>query len=225
MQPDIAVIANLRHEETARRSAIDRAAPVLSRPRRSSLVDRPGGPTDHRRNRSVRRPLGRRTTCRRIHHGAAALQRHNSFCSAPACSAPQSCGAHSHTASGLTCTHSGDSPRAGGQTSSPPQMSWSRAPHQDRRACWRFWPSAGPWSRPSIRRPCGWSYPTSAGLVYRPGDVSGMAAALLRLLTSPALRHGMASRAGEVARRHHLADEAAAARRRERRCVTSSGDY
>jgi glycosyltransferase involved in cell wall biosynthesis len=44
--------------------------------------------------------------------------------------------------------------------------------------------------------------PTSAGLVYRPGDVSGMAAALLRLLTTPALRHGMACRAGEVARRH-----------------------
>jgi glycosyltransferase involved in cell wall biosynthesis len=46
--------------------------------------------------------------------------------------------------------------------------------------------------------------PTSAGLVYRPGDVSGMAAALLRLLTTPALRHGMACRAGEVAMRHPL---------------------
>jgi glycosyltransferase involved in cell wall biosynthesis len=46
--------------------------------------------------------------------------------------------------------------------------------------------------------------PTSAGLVYRPGDVSGMAAALIRLLTSPALRHGMSCRAGEVARRHDL---------------------
>jgi glycosyltransferase involved in cell wall biosynthesis len=46
--------------------------------------------------------------------------------------------------------------------------------------------------------------PTSAGLVYRPRDVSGMAAALLRLLTSPTLRHGMACRAGEVARRHPL---------------------
>lgn len=46
--------------------------------------------------------------------------------------------------------------------------------------------------------------PTSAGLVYRAGDVSGMAAALLRLLTSPTLRHGMACRAGEVARRHPL---------------------
>ncbi|MDT5046818.1 MAG: 1,2-diacylglycerol 3-alpha-glucosyltransferase [Mycobacterium sp.] len=46
--------------------------------------------------------------------------------------------------------------------------------------------------------------PTSAGLVYRPGDVSGMAAALLRLLTTPALRHGMACRAGEVALRHPL---------------------
>lgn len=46
--------------------------------------------------------------------------------------------------------------------------------------------------------------PNSAGLVYRPGDVSGMTAALLRLLMSPALRHGMACRAGEIARRHHL---------------------
>ena len=46
--------------------------------------------------------------------------------------------------------------------------------------------------------------PTSAGLVYRPGDVSGMAAALLRLLTTPALWHGMACRACEVARRHPL---------------------
>jgi len=46
--------------------------------------------------------------------------------------------------------------------------------------------------------------PTSAGLVYRPGDVSGMAAALIRLLTSPALWHGMACRAREVARRHPL---------------------
>jgi glycosyltransferase involved in cell wall biosynthesis len=46
--------------------------------------------------------------------------------------------------------------------------------------------------------------PTSAGLVYRPGDVSAMAAAITRLLTSPTLRHGMACRAGEIARRHHL---------------------
>ncbi len=45
--------------------------------------------------------------------------------------------------------------------------------------------------------------PSSAGLVYRPGDVSGMAGALLRLLTTPSLRHGMSCRAREVARRHH----------------------
>lgn len=45
--------------------------------------------------------------------------------------------------------------------------------------------------------------PTSVGLVYRPGDVSGMAPALLRLLASPALRTGMSCRAREVARRHH----------------------
>jgi glycosyltransferase involved in cell wall biosynthesis len=46
--------------------------------------------------------------------------------------------------------------------------------------------------------------PSSTGLVYRSGDVSGMAAALLRLLTSPTLRQGMACRASEVARRHPL---------------------
>ena len=45
--------------------------------------------------------------------------------------------------------------------------------------------------------------PSSAGLVYRPGDVSGMAGALLRLLSTPSLRHGMSCRAREVARRHH----------------------
>jgi glycosyltransferase involved in cell wall biosynthesis len=44
--------------------------------------------------------------------------------------------------------------------------------------------------------------PTSAGLLYRPGDVYGMATALLRILTSPTLRHGMGCRAAEVARRH-----------------------
>ena len=45
--------------------------------------------------------------------------------------------------------------------------------------------------------------PASVGLVYRPGDVPGMARALLRLLTNPALRTGMGCRAREVARRHH----------------------
>ncbi|MEN3317009.1 MAG: hypothetical protein V7643_410 [Mycobacterium sp.] len=46
--------------------------------------------------------------------------------------------------------------------------------------------------------------PASAGLIYRPGDVSGMAAALLRLLTTPALRHAMGCRARAVARKHRL---------------------
>jgi glycosyltransferase involved in cell wall biosynthesis len=46
--------------------------------------------------------------------------------------------------------------------------------------------------------------PASAGLIYRPGDVSGMAGALLRLLTTPALRHGMSCRARTVARKYHL---------------------
>jgi glycosyltransferase involved in cell wall biosynthesis len=46
--------------------------------------------------------------------------------------------------------------------------------------------------------------PASAGLIYRPSDVSGMAAALLRLLTTPTLRHAMGCRARQVARRHHL---------------------
>jgi glycosyltransferase involved in cell wall biosynthesis len=46
--------------------------------------------------------------------------------------------------------------------------------------------------------------PTSAGLIYRPGDVPGMARALLRLLTTPALRHGMGCRARAVARKYRL---------------------
>jgi glycosyltransferase involved in cell wall biosynthesis len=46
--------------------------------------------------------------------------------------------------------------------------------------------------------------PASAGLVYRRGHVPGMAEALLRLLTTPGLRHGMGCRARQVARRHHL---------------------
>jgi glycosyltransferase involved in cell wall biosynthesis len=44
--------------------------------------------------------------------------------------------------------------------------------------------------------------PSSAGLVYGSRDVQGMAAALVRLLTTPGLRHRMAVRAAEVARRH-----------------------
>lgn len=43
-----------------------------------------------------------------------------------------------------------------------------------------------------------------AGLVYPPGDVRGMARALLRLLTTPKLRHEMGCRASEVARRQQL---------------------
>jgi glycosyltransferase involved in cell wall biosynthesis len=46
--------------------------------------------------------------------------------------------------------------------------------------------------------------PASAGLLYRPGDLAGMARAMLRLITSPALRQGMAARASEVARRHRV---------------------
>jgi glycosyltransferase involved in cell wall biosynthesis len=46
--------------------------------------------------------------------------------------------------------------------------------------------------------------PGIAGLVYPAGDASGMAAALLRLLTTPVLRRGMAGRATNVARRHRL---------------------
>lgn len=44
--------------------------------------------------------------------------------------------------------------------------------------------------------------PSSAGFVYPPGDVSALAAALVRLLTTPSLHHGMACRAREVAHRH-----------------------
>jgi glycosyltransferase involved in cell wall biosynthesis len=46
--------------------------------------------------------------------------------------------------------------------------------------------------------------PAIVGLVYQPGDVSGMAEALLRLMTTPVLRRGMGGRARQVARRHRL---------------------
>jgi len=46
--------------------------------------------------------------------------------------------------------------------------------------------------------------PAIVGLVYRPGDVSGMAEALRRLASTPVLRRGMGGRARQVARRHHL---------------------
>jgi glycosyltransferase involved in cell wall biosynthesis len=46
--------------------------------------------------------------------------------------------------------------------------------------------------------------PAIAGLVYPPGNVTGMTAALLRLLREPVLCRGMAGRARNVARRHHL---------------------
>jgi glycosyltransferase involved in cell wall biosynthesis len=51
--------------------------------------------------------------------------------------------------------------------------------------------------------------PAIAGLVYRQGDLPAMTAALLRLLTDPALRRGMGGRAINVARRHRLVVAAA----------------
>jgi glycosyltransferase involved in cell wall biosynthesis len=51
--------------------------------------------------------------------------------------------------------------------------------------------------------------PAIAGLVYPHGDLSAMTAALLRLLTEPALRRGMGGRAINVARRHRLEATAA----------------
>jgi glycosyltransferase involved in cell wall biosynthesis len=51
--------------------------------------------------------------------------------------------------------------------------------------------------------------PAIVGLVYQPGDVYGMAEALLRLLTTPVLRRGMGGRARQVARRHHLEKQCA----------------
>ena len=49
--------------------------------------------------------------------------------------------------------------------------------------------------------------PTSAGLVYRRGDVYGMALAMLRLLTTPELRNGMAARARDAATRSRAQTE------------------
>lgn len=45
---------------------------------------------------------------------------------------------------------------------------------------------------------------TSTGLLYRRGDVNAMAAALLRILTNPTLRHGMTCRASAVTCRRPL---------------------
>ena len=56
--------------------------------------------------------------------------------------------------------------------------------------------------------------PAIVGLVYRPGDVSGMTEALLRLVTAPVLRRGMGGRARQAARRHHL----------EKRCAQKSDE-
>ena len=46
--------------------------------------------------------------------------------------------------------------------------------------------------------------PYSAGLLYAPGDVSAMTAAVVRLLSHPALRDEMGIRASQAARRHHV---------------------
>ena len=46
--------------------------------------------------------------------------------------------------------------------------------------------------------------PYSAGLLYAPGDISAMTAAVVRLLSHPELRDQMGSRASHVARDHRL---------------------
>jgi glycosyltransferase involved in cell wall biosynthesis len=46
--------------------------------------------------------------------------------------------------------------------------------------------------------------PYSAGLLYAPGDISAMTAAVLRLLAHPELRHQMGRRASQVARDYRL---------------------
>jgi hypothetical protein len=46
--------------------------------------------------------------------------------------------------------------------------------------------------------------PYSAGLLYAPGDISAMTAAVVRLLVHPELRDQMGIRASHVARDHHL---------------------
>ena len=45
--------------------------------------------------------------------------------------------------------------------------------------------------------------PASAGLIYRSGDVAGMAGSLTRLLTNPDFCQEMGLRARQVAQRHH----------------------
>jgi glycosyltransferase involved in cell wall biosynthesis len=46
--------------------------------------------------------------------------------------------------------------------------------------------------------------PHSAGLLYTPGDVTAMTAAVVRLLSHPELRRQMGSRASQVARGYRL---------------------
>ncbi|HEX7827581.1 MAG TPA: glycosyltransferase [Mycobacterium sp.] len=46
--------------------------------------------------------------------------------------------------------------------------------------------------------------PYSAGLLYAPGDVSAMTAAVVRLLSHPGLRDEMGMRASQVAQRHQV---------------------
>jgi glycosyltransferase involved in cell wall biosynthesis len=58
--------------------------------------------------------------------------------------------------------------------------------------------------------------PTSAGLVYRPGDVSAMTSAIFRLMTMPRLRQEMATRASAVAQRQQL-EQVRCRRAREQR--------
>ena len=184
-------------------SAIDRPAPVPSpQPRARPFAGRPGEPADHRRNRPVQRSLARRTTCRGIHPATPAL--HGTVGSAWDRSA-----AHRDCAANI-CTRRRD-------RCTPPQV-LPREPvvrlRRRRRRC------RGPGHRVGNREPAGRSGrrpgggrarpsgdraadpTTSARLLYRPGNASGMAAALLRLLTSPTLRNGMACRAADVARRH-----------------------
>ena len=134
-------------------------------------------------------------------------------CSGPACSAPPSCGGPWTGCQDQRAPGQGFL-QADGQTGSPRQISWCRATPWGRRGCWRCWPPVGLWSHPLTGNRAAGHYPPARDWSTGQGTPA-MAGALLRLLTAPALCHGMGCRAREAARQYHLQRIAAGGRRRE----------
>ena len=183
-----------------RRSSSDRARgqtrwkPVVGRPHRSH---------DHRRDRPVRRARARPQAGRRNHHSATTLR---------GAARPPRTGEHRTALMRRTSTQGARS--SAHVVSDSLEYQWSdlvaaadllvlgsssgTAVLLDVLAAGR--PVVAP-ADPAIAQPV---VPAIVGLVYRPGDVSGMTEALRRLVSAPAPRREMGGRARQVARRHHL---------------------